>query len=60
MSVDIWKVPTVQSMEVVYVTQAEGAGTEEEPVRMVVYIFNKKGDLLARGDQVEMEGRRHA
>lgn len=58
MSNKLWKVPSVQTMEVIYVIQSEGAGTEEEPVRQVVYIFNTDGRLLARGDKMELEERR--
>lgn len=58
MSNKLWKIPSARKMEVIYVSQPEGAGTEKEPVRVVVYIFNKEGRLLARGDEMELEGRR--
>ena len=58
MSTRMWQTPSAPTIEVIYVIQSEGAGTEEEPVRQVVYIFNKDGRLLARGDAIELEGKR--
>jgi len=47
------QVPQARQLEVLQVSVSEGAGTEEEPVRHVVYYLTLEGKFLARHDEVE-------
>lgn len=47
--------PNVKVMEVIITKRSEGAGTGEEPVRIVQYIHTLDGELIGRLDKMEEE-----
>lgn len=47
--------PRARVIQVIEFTTSEGAGTDEEVVRRVVYYLSLDGKVLARGDELEDE-----